>query len=111
MQKCGQLQASMAVALMAQSELGGDEWPALTVSRARTASNAILCMEHPWGREYRPWRGGAQDVGGFLAACGCGGPGMNVGRCCSGGEIECAGVRGWRGGGEKQVPRRVRSSE
>src|SRR5579862_3208402 len=47
MQKCGQLQASMAVALMAQSAADSLEWPALRLRRATTTSNAILCIEHP----------------------------------------------------------------
>ena len=42
MQKCGQLQASIAVALIAQSVVGGKVWPADTPSRAITVSNATL---------------------------------------------------------------------
>jgi hypothetical protein len=42
MQKCGQLHASIAVALMAQSAVDGKVWPADTPSRARTISNGTL---------------------------------------------------------------------
>jgi len=42
MQKCGQLQASMAVALIAQSTVGEEVWPADTPSRAMTISNGTL---------------------------------------------------------------------
>src|ERR1700680_4801175 len=42
MQKCGQLQASMAVALIAQSVGGEAVWPADTPSRAITISNGTL---------------------------------------------------------------------
>src|SRR5207302_5973112 len=47
MQKCGQLHASMAVALIAQSAAGAAEWPALTLSRAIIVSNAIRCIGAP----------------------------------------------------------------
>src|SRR4029077_10273466 len=43
MQKCGQLHASIAVALMAQSLLGA-VWPTPATSRARTATKAVLCI-------------------------------------------------------------------
>src|ERR1700680_1526056 len=42
MQKCGQLHASIAVALMAQSAAGEAVWPADTPSRAITISNGTL---------------------------------------------------------------------
>src|ERR1700680_532228 len=44
MQKCGQLQASIAVALMAQSAAGEAVWPADTPRRAITISNGTLCI-------------------------------------------------------------------
>lgn len=43
MQKCGQLHASIAVALMAQSLLDA-VWPTPATSRARTATKAVLCI-------------------------------------------------------------------
>ena len=42
MQKCGQLHASIAVALIAQSVAGDVVWPAETPSRAITISNGTL---------------------------------------------------------------------
>src|SRR5579864_8790236 len=57
MQKCGQLHASMAVALIAQSA-DGAVWPADTPSRAITDRKAILRMGVPLlsGRNYLPER-------------------------------------------------------
>src|SRR5271157_3530121 len=55
MQKCGQLHASIAVALIAQSAVAGEEWPTLMESRAMTASNAVLCItEPPVAGQYAP---------------------------------------------------------
>src|SRR5271166_2657957 len=42
MQKCGQLQASIAVALIAQSAVGEEVWPADTPSRAMTSNKGTL---------------------------------------------------------------------
>src|SRR5580704_13807938 len=49
MQKCGQLHASIAVALIAQSGVGEVECPALMLSSATMKSNAILCIGAPPG--------------------------------------------------------------
>src|ERR1700726_4877100 len=59
MQKCGQLHASIAVALMAQSAAGEAVWPADTPSRAITISNGTLCIRDTsfWGGIIRLKRG------------------------------------------------------
>ena len=52
MQKCGQLQASIAVALIAQSAVGAEVWPADTPSRAMTTINPSLRIRFiPFGFE------------------------------------------------------------
>src|ERR1700676_2864522 len=63
MQKCGQLQASMAVALMAQSAAGEAVWPADTPSKAITISNGTLCI-----RETSFWCGIIRRNGDFRKA-------------------------------------------
>ena len=55
MQKCGQLHASIAVALIAQSAGEGEECPALTASKPTTRPNANRCIDAPPdGRNYAP---------------------------------------------------------
>ena len=63
MQKCGQLHASIAVALIAQC-VGDDECPTLTQSRAMARINALLCIgAPPFGESMRLSRTGVQAVG------------------------------------------------
>jgi len=58
MQKCGQLHASIAVALIAQFGVGEEECATVILSRAPMVSNASFCIGYPLSvQDYEPKKG------------------------------------------------------